>query len=344
MRRQRDNGIPESRGAAPTGAGDRFLPPLGAPAPGQRFWRRRAPARPRPAAPAAGVRGIQIALFLLPAITIVGLFYVVPNVLSFAYSLTDWSSFRSTIEFVGLRNFQDLLEDRQLLRALDTTLRFAIFVMIIENVVALSLALALESNTRFNTVLRSVFFLPVLVSTLAAGYIFSGILQPDGVLNNALTALLWPFTGPVNAQWLGSTDTAIYIVGLVHAWKWGGIHMLVYIAGLKAIPREFVESARVEGASAAQIIRHVKLPLLGPAFTFNITLTLIGALAAFDVIMAMTKGGPARATEVFNIAVWRNFGTGAFAYATSLGLVLFLIIVAVAIPLILYLRKREVEL
>jgi raffinose/stachyose/melibiose transport system permease protein len=120
--------------------------------------------------------------------------------------------------------------------------------------------------------------------------------------------------------------------------------MFVYIAGLKAIPYELVEAARVEGASSIQVLRRVKLPLLAPAFTFNITLTLIGALYIFDVVLAMTRGGPGRATEVLNMVVWRQFGTGAFGYATAFSTVLLIVILLVAVPLIFYLRRREVEL
>jgi raffinose/stachyose/melibiose transport system permease protein len=120
--------------------------------------------------------------------------------------------------------------------------------------------------------------------------------------------------------------------------------MFVYLAGLKAIPHELIESARVEGANAWQVFRYVRVPLLGPAFTFNITLTLIGALSIFDIILSMTRGGPGRASEVMNLAVWRQFGAGAFAYSAAIGTVLFIVVITVAIPLIVYLRRREVSL
>jgi raffinose/stachyose/melibiose transport system permease protein len=165
------------------------------------------------------------------------------------------------------------------------------------------------------------------------------------VINNLVSGITALFGGgPIKTEWLGSSDYSLYVIGLVHAWKWGGVHMFVYIAGLKAIPHELVESATVEGAGPLQVLRRIKMPLLAPAFTFNITLTLIGALYIFDVVLAMTRGGPGRSTEVLNMVVWRQFGTGAFGYATAFSTVLLIVILLVAIPLIIYLRRREVEL
>lgn len=283
--------------------------------------------------------------FVLPAVVLVSVFYLLPNILNFALSMTNWSSYKSSINFIGLANFADLSKTGELWDALFVTIKYAVFVMIVENLVALSLALALEESNPLNVILRSVFFIPVLISTLAAGYVFSSFFQPEGPFNNMLSWLV-SFVGlpPVRTGWLGNADYALYFIGLVHAWKWGGVHMFVYISGLKAIPHELVEAARVEGATAWGVLRWIKLPLLAPAFTFNITLTLIGALYIFDVVLAMTKGGPGRSTEVINMTVWRQFGTGAFGYATAFSAVLLIVIVVVAIPLIFYLRRREVDL
>ncbi len=120
--------------------------------------------------------------------------------------------------------------------------------------------------------------------------------------------------------------------------------MLVYIAGLKAIPHEVIEAARIDGAGRWDMIRRVKMPLLAPAFTFNIALTLIGALSIFDIVIATTRGGPGRSTEVLNMVVFTVFGTGRFSYATAVSLVLFAVILLIAFPLIWFLRRREVTL
>lgn len=287
----------------------------------------------------------HIILFLLPALALIIVFYIVPTLLNFYLSLTDWSTYKPEINFIGLRNFSDLYGTGELLGPLSVTLRYAVFVMIAENTVALALALALEKSSPFNIFLRSVFFVPVLISTLAAGYVFKGFFDPAGVFNNLVNSVVVPLGfEPIRTGWLASVDLTLYIIALVHAWKFGGIHMFVYLSGLKAIPHELVESARVEGANSWQVLRHVKLPLLAPALTFNVVLTLIGALSIFDIILAMTRGGPGRATEVMNLTVWRQFGTGAFAYSTAISTLLYIVIIVIAIPLIIYLRRREVNL
>lgn len=278
---------------------------------------------------------------LVPALAFIVAFYVVPNLLNFVYSFTDWSTYKDQVNYVGARNFSDLASESELTSIAWTTVKYALIVVVVENVVALGLALALEDDTKMNVVLRTVFFIPVLLSPLAAGYVFKSIFATDGTLNGALETISGD---PVNVEWLGSVSFTLVVLALVHSWKWGGIHMLVYLAALKTIPRELTEAARIEGASAWRTFWSVRLRLLAPAFTFNITLTLVGALATVDIALAMTSGGPGRSTTVLTLFILQQYGTGAFGYATALSLVLFLLIVAISIPLITALRRLEVEL
>jgi ABC-type sugar transport system permease subunit len=294
---------------------------------------------------AIGGRDAHALALLAPAVLLIGVFFVLPNAANFLLAATDWNSYHSAIRYIGLDNFADLWNSGVLSNAIVNTLKFAVVGTIAINVFSLALALALERPTRRNIVLRAVFFLPVLLSTLAAGYVFASISQVDGLINRSLSGLLAPLSiGTVQVEWLGSLDFTIYLVAFVFAWKWFGINMLVYIAGLTAIPDEVVEAAVMEGATGWQIIRRIKMPLLAPAFTFNVTLSLIGALTAFDVIVATTKGGPAKTTEILNFVLFRQMGTGAFGYATAISLVMFLLIVLLSVPLIVWLRRREVEL
>jgi raffinose/stachyose/melibiose transport system permease protein len=293
-----------------------------------------------------GRRGGHPLVFLVPAVLLVFAIYAVPQALNFGAAFTDWTSHRSNLDFVGLANFRAAADDPTIVAVIWQTLRFAIFVVVVENTFALALALALEQGTRVNLIFRALFFIPVLISPLAAGYIWKGLLAQDGAVNG----LLSPFShllggGDIQTQWLGSLTWTLYLVAMVQAWKWGGIHMMVYIAGLKAIPNELIEAARVEGASYLQIVRLIKLPLLAPAITFNVTLTFVGALASFEMILAMTNGGPAQSTEVLLFEVWRQFGqNGDFGLATAISLIAFGIIIVSAVPLIMTLRRREVAL
>ncbi|MGC5170060.1 carbohydrate ABC transporter permease [Microbacterium sp. DT81.1] len=277
-------------------------------------------------------------LFIVPAFAVLVVFFFTPTLLNMVYPFTDWSAFKSEINFVGLDNFRRVIEDGSLFAALRITLTYAVLVAIFQNLFGLGLAVLLERDTILNRIARALFFLPVLISALAGGYIAQAMLKPDGGLNQILGFL---FGRDVAVAWLGSTTWTIVVVALVHGWKWMGLAMLVFLAGLKSVPSELIEAARIDGASPWQIFRNIKFPLLAPAVTFNVATALIGTLNGFDIVQATTGGGPARSTEVLNIFIFRTFGSGLYAQASTMSLVLFLCVVAIAIPLITYLRRRE---
>ncbi|TIC79140.1 sugar ABC transporter permease [Nocardioides sp. GY 10127] len=276
--------------------------------------------------------------FLLPALAILAVFFIAPTVFNFVYAFTDWSSFKSEIGFVGLENFRDLASSGTLLADLRITVVYAILVAIFQNLFGLLLALLLERDTRVNRMARVAFFVPVIMSALAVGYVFQALLEPDGGLNAMLSFLL---PGQVDVAWLGSTRWTIVVVALVHAWKWMGLSMLIYLAGLKTISDDVLEAARLDGASGWQLFRQVKLPLLAPAVTFNVATALLGSMNGFDVVQATTEGGPGGTTELLNIFIFRTFGQGLFAQATAMSLTLFLVVALLAFPVIAGLRRRE---
>jgi raffinose/stachyose/melibiose transport system permease protein len=185
---------------------------------------------------------------------------------------------------------------------------------------------------------RVAFFVPVIMSALAVGYIFQALLKPDGALNAILGAL----TGAnVTIPWLGSTTWTIVVVAIVHAWKWMGLSMLIYLAGLKTISEDVLEAGRLDGAGRWTMFRAIRFPLLAPAVTFNVATALLGSMNGFDIVQATTEGGPGGTTELLNIFIFRTFGQGLFAQATTMSLVLFLLVTILAFPVIRFLRKRE---
>lgn len=282
-----------------------------------------------------------IVYFIMPAMLVIFIFFILPNISNFIYSFTDWTTYRLEVNFTGLENFRELSKEGRLWKNLFITLRYAVLITVIENVLAFILALALEKSSRFNGILRTIFFIPVLISPLAAGYIFRAILSKDGILNQFLSLI----TGlDVRVSLLGSTKFALLMIALVHAWKWFGVSLVIYIAGLNSIPEELIEAARIEGANPFQILKNIKIPLIGPSFTFNISLGFIGGLSIFDIVLVTTRGGPGRVTEVLNMFVLHQFATGRYGQATAISLTLFLVILFIGIPLIIFLRKREIEL
>jgi raffinose/stachyose/melibiose transport system permease protein len=253
-------------------------------------------------------------------------------VFNFVYAFTDWSGFKSEINPVGLSNFSRVVENGTLFTSLRITLVYAVLVAIFQNVFGLALAVLLERDTTLNRVVRAAFFIPVLMSALAVGYIFQALLKPDGALNHVLG---------LSVPWLGNTTWTIVVVALIHAWKWMGLSMLIYLAGLKTMPEDILEAARIDGATTFQRFWTIRFPLLAPAVTFSVATALLGSMNGFDVVQATTEGGPARTTEILNIFIYRTFGQGLFAQATTMSLVLFLMVALLAFPVITMLRRRE---
>lgn len=275
---------------------------------------------------------------LWPAFAALLVFFLVPTLLNFVYAFTDWSAFRQGFGFVGTDNFTRLFADGSLLAALRVTLIWAVLVALLQNGFGFLLALLLERDSRVNRGARIAFFVPVLLSPLAVGYVFQALLRPDGALNGVLSAI----TGSdVAIPWLGSTTWTIVVVSVVQAWKWMGLSMLIFMAGLKTMPTDVLEAARIDGASWWRTLWSVRFPLLAPAVTFNVATALLGSMNGFDTVQALTLGGPARSTEVLNIFIFRTFGQGLYAQATTMSLVLFLTVVVIALPVIMFLRRRE---
>ncbi|MEV0347806.1 sugar ABC transporter permease [Nonomuraea sp. NPDC050680] len=276
--------------------------------------------------------------FLIPAFAILFVFFFLPTLFNFIYAFTDWSSFKSEIRPVGLDNLTDLLSDGTLFSALRITVCYAVLVALFQNLFGFGLAVLLERDTWLNRIARLFFLIPVLMSALAVGYVFQALLKPDGSLNGLLGGL---FGHPVSVAWLGDTTWTLVVVSVIHAWKWMGLSMLIYLAGLKTVPEDVTEAARMDGASPWQAFWSIRFPLLAPAVTFNVATALLGSMNGFDIVQATTGGGPARSTEILNIFIYRTFGQGLFAQATTMSLVLFLLVGLLAFPVIRTLRKRE---
>ncbi|GAA2502080.1 sugar ABC transporter permease [Winogradskya consettensis] len=282
--------------------------------------------------------GLYPTWFLAPAFAILLVFFFVPTLFNFIYAFTNWSAFHNDIAGVGLANFRAVLSNGALVSSLGITVVYAVLVAIMQNGFGLGLALLLERDTRLNRFARVIVFLPVLMSALAVGYIFQALLKPDGALNG----LLGGISGhPVTIPWLGSTTWTIVVVAFVNSWKWMGLAMVIYLAGLKTISEDVLEAARIDGAGVWKTFRDIRFPLLAPAITFNVATALLGSFNGFDTILSTTGGGPAQKTEVLDIYIFKVYGNGLFAQATTMSLVLFLVVTVLAFPVIGYLRKRE---
>ena len=203
--------------------------------------------------------------FALPAFVLLGVFFVLPFLLNIRFAFTDWSGFQSAINWTGIDNFRTLNQVGYLWPPVEVTLKYALIATIVQNTFSLSMALLLHETTRMSVFFRALFFIPVLIAPVAAGYIWHAILAPNGPLNGAIGILDSGF----HYEWLGHPTSALVAVASIDAWRYSGLVTLVYIAGLNAIPRSLTEAAKIDGAGAWQRFWRVRFRLLAPAFTFR---------------------------------------------------------------------------
>jgi multiple sugar transport system permease protein/raffinose/stachyose/melibiose transport system permease protein len=278
--------------------------------------------------------------FVLPAFVMLGVFFVLPFVLNVRFAFTDWSGFQTGINWTGLENFRTLNQLGILWPPIEVTLKYALIATVVQNTFSLGMALLLQETTKTTVFFRALFFIPVLIAPVAAGYIWDAILSPTGPLNAAIGI----FSPGFHYEWLGHATTALIAVASIDAWRYSGLVTLVYIAGLNAIPRSLTEAAKIDGAGPWRRFRHVRFRLLAPAFTFSVVVTLLGSIRAFDVAQATTAGGPGVATTTLNIVAFQQYGGGFFGLSTALSLIVTILVIAIAVPLLAFLRRREVDL
>lgn len=275
--------------------------------------------------------------FYLPAAIIYGLLFLFPTFASLYFSLTRWTLFDAT--FIGLDNFRLFFHEPYLFRGLINTLIYGGFTSGMKVILGLLLGLLLTSNVVARGYLRSVVFFPVLVSTVGVGITFTAMMHPtDGVINETLA--LFGIPGP---GWLTDPRLALISVALVDVWKGVGLATVIYIAGLVSIPREYYEAGVIDGASSWQIFRHITLPLVRPATVTVVILSLIGGLRSFDLIWAMTRGGPGFTSDVIASVIYKQYQAGFYGLSTAGNVVLFVLVTAVVVPLSIFFNRREVE-
>ncbi|MFC5405485.1 carbohydrate ABC transporter permease [Cohnella soli] len=282
-------------------------------------------------------------LFLTPALLFFTVLYMYPALSSFVYAFTDWNGFSPSFHFIGIENFKQLLADRQFVNAVLHTVGMTVAGGITINVAGLLIAIVLDRPVRSMNLLRALYFAPALFSALVVSYVWSFILGPiTGPLNRLLHAL---FGFPLDFPWLMSPSSAFWSVVGVANWLSLGTTMAIYLAGLQSIPQELHEAGKVDGVTFRQQLRYITIPMLAPAMTVTLMLSLIGGLQTFDIVFALTKGGPFGSTETIMTLLIRTLTKGqSAAYATTMGLVLFVLILVLSAIQLRLLRSREVEM
>lgn len=278
--------------------------------------------------------------YVMPALLIFVIFFLTPTIMGFYYSFTDWDIDKTEVTFVGLDNFIYLFKRDIFLKALKNTVLFGVVTGVLKNVIGLLLALCVNRELKTKNYLRTIFYLPSVLSMIVVGIMFNSIFAMDGMLNNVLTIIgLEQFT----TDWLGNKNTAMGCVFFLEIWKWSGFHMIIYLAGLQTIPKSLMEAATVDGANKRKKFFNVTLPLLMPSVTINIVISLIGGFKVFEQVYILTNGGPGNHTQVLNTLVFQAFSQGLYGRGSAMGLILFVFIFVSSISMNKYLQSKEVE-
>lgn len=275
--------------------------------------------------------------FYVPAAIVYGVLFVLPTIASLFFSLTRWTLFEA--QFIGLANFVQFFREPFLVQGLFNTLIYGVVTSGAKVVIGMLLALLLTSNIIGRGYLRAVVFFPVLVSTVGVGIAFVALMHPtQGVINESLALI-----GIKGPAWLTDPKLALYSVALVDVWKGVGLATVIYMAGIVSIPTDYFEAARIDGATAWQNFWSITLPLLKPATVTVIILSLIGGLRSFDLIWAMTRGGPGFTSDVIASVIYKQYQAGFYGLSTAGNVVLFVLVALIIVPLSMFLNRNEVE-
>lgn len=268
--------------------------------------------------------------------------YVFPSILGVGYSFTDWSSYSTDINFVGLENYKQIFAaDRDYLSFIGNTLLFTVVTTTVKTVLALAFAVLLSRGVFALGLHRSILYLPSVLSILIVGMVFTSILNPQyGFLNEALRAM---GLDALTQKWLTNPSLAMWSVIAVDIWRGMGYVMVILIVGILSISPEYYEAAQIDGAGSWRQFTSITLPLLRPTLAVVIVLNVLYGLKVFDMVYVLTNGGPGRRTEVLYTAVFREFSQGRFAIGTALSTVMLVIMVILGVFMIRALTRDEVQ-
>lgn len=280
--------------------------------------------------------------FMVPALLMYVTFWIIPVILTFHYSFTNSNGFGNQYNYVGFRNYNNLLNDGTLVNSLKNTLLYTLGTITATNAVALGLALLLNAKLRLKGLYRTFAYVPTLFSTIVVGFLWGYIYLPDyGMIATLLNTI---GLGELEPNLLGKSSTALWATVVVDVWKSFGGAMIIFLAGLQTVPGELLESAKMDGAKSGQLLRYIMLPLLAPAITINVSLGFVGGLKQFDYIYTMTQGGPGKSTRTLMFDMFRMaFTESQFGKAAALGVISFVLISIATFALVHFLRAKEVS-
>jgi raffinose/stachyose/melibiose transport system permease protein len=279
--------------------------------------------------------------FIAPAFILYAAFLLIPTIGGMFYSLTDWNGLNPNYDFIGLGNFVEALkEDPDFINSLLFTLKYVLFMVVLQNVLALGLAVLIETRTRSKGFFRTIFFMPNMISMIIGAFMWTFVFAQ--VLPQLAEKTSIAFFGQ---SWIGDPNVSFYSILIVSLWNGVGYMMIIYLAGLQGVPQSLKEAAVIDGATPFQTFRNVTLPMITHAITICFFLTLNGAFKVFEAVYGLTGGGPGRSTQVITMNIYEEAFSNNFryGYASAKSVILFIIILIFTFIQIQVMKKREVE-
>lgn len=279
--------------------------------------------------------------FVFPALLLYVVFTIAPALGGVWYSLTNWNGLNPSYDLVGLANYiEALMDDKYFVESIWFTLKFVLYMVVLQNAIALLLAVLVESRRKSKVLFRTIFFMPNMLSLIIGGFmwvfIFTKVL-PSIAESTGLAFL--------DQSWIGDPSLSFYSILTLSLWGGVGYLMVIYIAALQGVPEHLREAAAIDGARAFQIFRHVTLPMIYPALTIGVFLTLSSSFKVFDAVFALTGGGPGRSTQVIAINIVEEAFRyqQRYGYASAKAIILFLIVLLITLVQLWVMKRREVE-
>ncbi|MDY3919662.1 MAG: sugar ABC transporter permease [Candidatus Limivivens sp.] len=268
-------------------------------------------------------------LFVVPAFLIYTILLIVPIIGAFFLSLTDWNGISAEIHFVGIKNYLAMLSDKRLFGALLNTVKITVTVCIAVNAGGLALAFLLNKSGKLTNFLRSIFFLPYVLSTVAISFVWMSILSYTGILNSFLE---WAGLSFMVDDFIGNAQNAIISICVVEIWRTIGFYMVIYLAYLQTVPMELYEACMIDGGSAWQQFRFITLPQIVPGITICTIMSVMTEMRQYDIVKVITNGGPGYSTETitYNI-VTQAFGNNMLGYSSAIAVFLFVLIAGLSV-------------
>lgn len=279
-------------------------------------------------------------IMAVPAIVLFSIFFIYPLLRGIGLSLTDYNSV-STPHFVGIKNFINFFKDDRARKDVINTIFFAAACAPLLNIFGLLYALILDKNFKGKSIVRAIVYIPAVISPLIMGYIWYFIIQPDRGYLFSIGKIL--NIGIANNNWLGNRYAALWVLVIVNVWQFVGMTMVIYLAGLQSIPTEMIEAAKIDGAGYFKTLWYVTLPLMINTIEINVITNIIGSLSVFEIIMALTEGGPGYSTESLSIYIMRMCYGSFTGYSTAVAIILFFIILGPVLLSLKIMKAKEYE-